>query len=116
MAGNPSFIGVFDAIPRLFLLQKWLAIFPDLVGVANKKEENNMEINLKKRFIPNRTLPMTKDRVVDTKIIGITSGNIAGTSVQPAAFERSREYLAHVAEVEIKRSLAQAEVYRLSLR
>ncbi len=75
-----------------------------------------MEINLKKRFPPNHTLPVNKDSEVRAKIIGMTSGNVAGTSVQPAAFERSREYLAHVAEVEIKRSLAQVEVYRLSLR
>jgi len=79
-------------------------------------EENKMEINLKKRFALNHTLPVTKDREVHSRITGMTSGNVAGISVQSAAYERSREYLAHIAEVELKRSLAQAEIYRLSLR
>ncbi len=75
-----------------------------------------MEINLKKSFGLNRTLPVTKDTGVHKRITGITSGNVAGISAQPAVFERSREYLAYIAEVEVKRSLAQAEAYRLSLR
>jgi hypothetical protein len=75
-----------------------------------------MEINLKKRFAPNHTLPVTKDRKAHTRITGMTSGNVAGISVQPAVYERSREYLSYIAEVEIKRSLAQAEIYRLSMR
>ncbi len=75
-----------------------------------------MEINLKKRFALNHTLPVVKDREVHRKITGIASGNVVGISTQPAVYERSREYLAHIAEVEIKRSLAQAEAYRLSLR
>ncbi len=75
-----------------------------------------MEINLKKSLALNRTLPVTKDKLAQKRITGITSGNVAGISVQPAVFERSREYLAHIAEVEVKRSLAQAEAYRLSLR
>ncbi len=75
-----------------------------------------MEINLRKRFTLNQTLPATKDRKVHTRVTGMTSRNVAGISLQPAAYERSREYLARIAEVEIKRSLAQAEIYRLSLR
>jgi hypothetical protein len=75
-----------------------------------------MEIKLKKRLLPNLTLPTMKNREVHTRITGITSGNAAGISVQPVAYERSRAYLAHLAEVEIKRSLALAEAYRLSLR
>jgi len=47
---------------------------------------------------------------------GMTSKNVTGISVQSVAYERSREYLAHIAEVEIKRSLALADAYRLSLR
>ncbi len=75
-----------------------------------------MEINLKKRFALNRTLPVIKDRDAHRRITGISSGNHVGISVQPAVYERSREYLAHIAEVEIKRSLALAEAQRLTLR
>ena len=75
-----------------------------------------MEIKLKKRFAWNHTLPVTKNREVHSRIAGMTSGNVAGISVQSGAYDRSREYLAHIAEVELKRSLAQAEIYRLSLR
>jgi len=74
-----------------------------------------MEIKLKKRFALNHTLPVTKDRGLHRRITGVTSGNVAGISIQ-SAYERSREYLAHIAEVELKRSLVQAEIYRLSLR
>ena len=75
-----------------------------------------MEIKLKKRLHPNLTLPTMKNREVRTRMAGMTSNNVAGISVQPVAYERSREYLAHIAEVEIRRSLASAEAYRLSLR
>jgi len=75
-----------------------------------------MEIKLKKRFALNHTLPVTKDRGVHRRITGFTSGNVAGISLQPVAYEHSREYLAHIAEVEIKRSLALAEAHRLPLR
>ncbi len=75
-----------------------------------------MEINLKRRFTLNHMVPASKDRKVHTRVTGMTSGNVARVSLQPAVYERSREYLARIAEVEIKRSLAQAEIYRLTLR
>jgi len=75
-----------------------------------------MEIKLKKRLLPNLTLPTMKNREVHTRMAGMTSKNVTGISVQSVAYERSREYLAHIAEVEIKRSLALADAYRLSLR
>jgi hypothetical protein len=68
-------------------------------------------------MLGNHTLPaMRNDGKVHKRITGMTSGNIAGVSLQPVAYERSREYLAHIAEIEIKRSLALAEAQRLSLR
>jgi len=90
--------------------------FSRLSSVQEQKRRNMMEIKLKKRWLPNHTLPTMKNREVHTRITGITSGNAAGIPVQPVAYERSRDYLAHLAEVEIKRSLALAEAYRLSLR
>ena len=75
-----------------------------------------MEIKLKKNRLPNLTLPAIKHKEGHRRFAEITSGNVAGIPVQPVAYERSREYLAHIAEVEIKRSLASAEAYRLSLR
>jgi len=84
--------------------------------VREQKRRNMMEIKLKKRLLPNHTLPLMKSREVHTRIAGVTSNNVAGLSVQPVAYERSREYLAHIAEVEIRRSLALADAYRLSLR
>ena len=68
-------------------------------------------------MLGNHTLPaMRNDGKVHKRITGMTSGNVAGVSLQPVAYERSREYLAHIAEIEIKRSLALAEAYRVSLR
>jgi hypothetical protein len=75
-----------------------------------------MEINLKKKLLPNHTLPVINRREGHTGIAEITSKNVSGLSVQPVAYEHSREYLAHIAEVEIRRSLALAEAHRLSLR
>ena len=75
-----------------------------------------MEIKLKKKLLPNFTLPANNHREVGTRIAGVTPGNVAGISVQPVAYERSREHLAHIAEVEIRRSLALADAYRLSMR
>ncbi len=76
-----------------------------------------MEIKLKKRLLRNRTLPITSDSgKAHRRINGITSGNIAGISAEPIAYEQSRAYLAHMAEIEIKRAQALAEVHRLSLR
>jgi len=68
-------------------------------------------------MLGNHTLPaMRNDGKVHKRITGMTSGNVAGVSLQPVAYERSREYLAHIAEIEIKRSLALAEAQRFSLR
>ena len=75
-----------------------------------------MEIKLKKRLLPNLTLPTMKNREVHTRIAIMTSGNVSGISMRSVAYERSREYLAHIAEVEIRRSLALAGAHRLSLR
>jgi hypothetical protein len=75
-----------------------------------------METKLKKKLLPNLTLPANNHKAINTRIAGVTPGNIAGLSVQPVAYERSREYLSHIAEVEIRRSLALADAYRLSLR
>jgi hypothetical protein len=95
---------------------KMVSYFSSYSVYRKKKRRNKMEINLKKRFALNHTLPVTKDRSIHRRITGFTSGNVAEISIQSAAYERSREYLAHIAEVELKRSLAQAEIYRLSLR
>ena len=74
-----------------------------------------MEIKLKKRLLPSHRLPV-EGRKVLTEITGIASGKIGGVSLQTVAYENSREYLAHIAEVEIQRSIALAEARRLSLR
>jgi hypothetical protein len=76
-----------------------------------------MEINLKKRLHPNHTLPVMRDaEKAHKKITGMTSGNFASVPLQSVTYERSKEYLAHIAEIEIQRSLALAEAHRLSLR
>ncbi|HEX9262441.1 MAG TPA: hypothetical protein VF893_07935 [Candidatus Bathyarchaeia archaeon] len=76
-----------------------------------------MEVKLKDRLFRNHTLPIAGDGAkAHKRITGMTSGNIAGISSKPAAYERSGEYLVHIAEIEIKRSLALAEAHRLSLR
>jgi hypothetical protein len=75
-----------------------------------------MEINLKKRLTLNRTLPVKGNTKDHKRMAGITSGNVAGASTMPSTYERSGEYLAHMAEVEIRRSLALAETYRSSIR
>jgi hypothetical protein len=45
----------------------------------------------------------------------MTSANIAGTSADPIGYERSRAHLAHVAEIELKRTQALAEALALIL-
>jgi hypothetical protein len=76
-----------------------------------------MEIKLKERLLRNRTLPIMRDSgKAYRKIIGMSSGNIAGISAGQIAYEQSRAYLAHIAEIEIKRAQALVEAHRLSLR
>ena len=75
-----------------------------------------MEIKLKKKFLPNTALPVKKHEEVQKGTTAITTRNIAGISLQAVAYEHSREYLVHIAEVEIQRSIALAEAHRLQMR
>ncbi|MCW4045495.1 MAG: hypothetical protein NWE94_08280 [Candidatus Bathyarchaeota archaeon] len=62
-------------------------------------------------------MPIVRDSGKPYKrITGITSGNVAEISADSVANERSREYLAHIADIETRRAKALAEAYRLSLR
>ena len=76
-----------------------------------------MEIKLKKRLFRNHTLPVVKDSGESyRRTTGVTSGNIAGISVEAIAYEQSRAFLAHMVEFETKRAQALAEAHRLPLR
>ena len=76
-----------------------------------------MEIKFRERLLRNHASPK---RVVTEKayrrIAGITSGNTTGVSTETIAFEKSRAYLAQIAEIEIKRAQALAESYRRPIR
>ena len=76
-----------------------------------------MEVKLKEILFRNHTLPMMRGSgKANRKITGMASGNVAEISAEPVSYERSRAYMAHVAEIEIKRAQALAEVQRLSFR
>jgi hypothetical protein len=109
---------VFHGVFGFFVAAKIVTYFSSLSRVqGTKKGGIKTEIKLRRRMLRNHTLPVMKDYgKAHKRITGMTSGNIAGVSLQPVAYERSREYLAHIAEIEIKRSLALAEAYRLSMR
>jgi hypothetical protein len=109
---------VFYGVFGFFVAAKIVTYFSSLSRVqGTKKGGIKTEIKLRRRMLRNHTLPaMRNDGKAHKRTTGITSGNITGFSLQPVAYERSREYLAHIAEIEIKRSLALAEAQRLSLR
>jgi hypothetical protein len=75
-----------------------------------------MQTKLKKNLLRTGTLPAKTDRDVRKGFTGISSGNVENVTWQTVAYEHSKEYLAHLAEVEIQRSIALSEARRLALR